>query len=157
MGNTEYLKELLKKKGLKMTTQRGIILEAMSECPGQHLTAEEVYELVRVKRSEIGIATVYRTLQLLSELNLVDTLDLDDGQLRYELVEEANEGQHHHHHLICNRCGKVLEFQEDMMDELEAKIEATTGFKIKDHRVKMYGYCVDCRKEMALAAKEDSI
>ena len=68
MTNMEHFKELLKNKGLKMTTQRGIILEVLSECPNQHLTAEDIYELVRKKQPEIGIATVYRTLQLLSEL-----------------------------------------------------------------------------------------
>ena len=147
MTNMEHFKELLKNKGLKMTTQRGIILEVLSECPNQHLTAEDIYELVRKKQPELGIATVYRTLQLLSELELIDTLDLDDGFVRYELAGTDGSG-HHHHHLICMSCGKVLEFEEDLLENLEEKIELTTGFKIYNHKVKMYGYCKDCKEKL---------
>lgn len=139
------LKELLKNKGLKMTTQRGYILEALLECPNKHLTAEEVYDLVCKKQPEIGIATVYRTLKLLTELELIDTLDLEDGVVRYEIAGNSENGHHHHHHLICMSCGKVLEFREDLMEALEEKIEKTTGFRINDHEVKMYGYCKECR------------
>ena len=149
MGNLEHFAELLKKKGLKMTTQRALILETLSGCPDQHLTAEEIYELVSKKQPEIGIATVYRTLKLLTELHLIDTLDLDDGYVRYELAEDSDSaGHHHHHHLICLNCGKVLEFREDLMDILERRITNTTGFEITDHEVKMYGYCKDCKKSV---------
>lgn len=143
--NMEHLKELLKSKGLKMTTQRGLILESLSES-SKHLTAEEIYELVCKKQPEIGIATVYRTLKLLTELGLIDTLDLEDGFVRYELAGTAGDG-HHHHHLICLSCGKVLEFKEDLMETLEGRIESTTGFKVCDHEVKMYGYCQDCKSK----------
>lgn len=153
MGNREELRQLLKSKGLKMTTQRGVILEVLSEHPNEHLTAEEIYELVRKKQSDIGIATVYRTLQLLSELDLIDTLDLDDGFVRYELAGEEGTG-HHHHHLICLSCGKVLEFEEDLMDILEAKVQMTTGFVICDHKVKMYGYCSDCKGKESIHLRE---
>jgi Fur family ferric uptake transcriptional regulator len=144
----EHFKELLKSKGLKMTTQRGLILESLAECPKMHLTAEEIYELVCKKQPEIGIATVYRTLKLLTELELIDTLDLEDGFVRYELVRNTEAGHHHHHHLICLSCGRVLEFKEDLMEPLEEKIESTTGFKISDHEVKMYGYCNECKKKL---------
>jgi Fur family ferric uptake transcriptional regulator len=144
MEGMDRFRKLLKEKGLKMTTQRGIILEVLSECQGRHLTAEEIYELVRKKQPEIGIATVYRTVQLLSELELIDTLDLDDGFVRYELAG-TDENGHHHHHLICMSCGKVLEFEEDLMEALEEKVEMTTGFKICNHKVKMYGYCKECK------------
>ncbi|MDO4942065.1 MAG: Fur family transcriptional regulator [Lachnospiraceae bacterium] len=148
MNNMEHFKELLKSKGLKMTTQRALILESLSECPKMHLTAEEIYEIVCKKQPEIGIATVYRTLKLLTELGLIDTLDLDDGFVRYELAGSGEDGHHHHHHLICISCGKVLEFKEDLMETLEGKIEMTTGFKIYDHEVKMYGYCKECKEKM---------
>ncbi len=145
--DVNYLGQLLKKKGLKMTKQRGVILEVLSEQPGSHYTAEEIYELVRVRYPEIGIATVYRTLALLAQLELIDTLDLEDGQLRYEFMAEDEEG-HHHHHLICNHCGKVFEFQEDLLETLEERIKNRTGFVITNHRVKMYGYCRECQKQM---------
>lgn len=144
--NVDHFKELLKSKGLKITTQRMVILEVLSESPRAHLTAEEIYELVCKKRPEIGIATVYRTLKLLTELGLIDTLDLDDGFVRYELAGASSDG-HHHHHLICTECGKVLEFKEDLMEVLETKIELTTGFTICDHEVKMFGYCAECKKK----------
>jgi Fur family ferric uptake transcriptional regulator len=62
-------------------------------------------------------------------------------------VKNTEAGHHHHHHLICLSCGKVLEFKEDLMEMLEDKVESTTGFKICDHEVKMYGYCNECKKE----------
>ena len=116
--NEEAFIKILKSKGLKVTNQRKAVLKALSSKPDQHLTAEEIYELVRVDTPEIGIATIYRTIQLLCELGLIDKLNLDDGYVRYEIGKE-DKNEHHHHHLICVNCGKVLKFDDDLLDELE--------------------------------------
>lgn len=143
----ERFKELLKANGLKVTTQRIVILEVLEDRPNEHLTAEEIYECVKEKYPEIGLATVYRTIQLLSELNLIDKLNLDDGFVRYEIGKQGNGvPSHHHHHLICLGCGKVLTFQDDLLETLEQKIQSTMNFQIKDHEVKFYGYCEACQK-----------
>lgn len=143
----ERFKKLLKANGLKVTTQRIAILEVLEDRPNEHLTAEEIYECVKAKYPEIGLATVYRTIQLLSELNLIDKLNLDDGFVRYEIGKQGNgESCHHHHHLICLGCGKVLTFQDDLLETLEQKIQNTMDFQIVDHEVKFYGYCEGCQK-----------
>ena len=139
---------LLREKGLKVTTQRLAVLTVLSQKTDSHLTAEEIYDLVRVEHPEIGLATVYRTIQLLLELKIIDRIHLDDGYVRYELgnVFEDEDG-HHHHHLICVKCGRVTSFQGDLLEEFEKSMEEQTGFMIQDHDVKLYGYCADCRRK----------
>lgn len=144
--NQEQFKELLKKNGLKVTTQRIAILEVLSSRPGEHLTAEEIYDVVREKYQDIGLATVYRTIQMLSELDLIDKLNLDDGYVRYEISNKHREdGGHHHHHLICLDCGNIYTFQDDLLETLETRIGESLGFDVIDHEVKLYGHCKNCR------------
>ena len=144
--NQEQFKYLLKQNGLKVTTQRIAILEVLNSRPGEHLTAEEIYDFVRVKYPDIGLATVYRTIQMLSELNLIDKLSLDDGYVRYEISKnDTEETGHHHHHLICLDCGNIYTFQDDLLETLETRIEETLGFEVVDHEVKLYGHCKKCR------------
>lgn len=148
MSNNEkinQLKDNLKDKGYKLTPQRRAILSSIMKSEDRHLTAEEIYELVKQDCPEIGLATVYRTVQLFEEMDIIIKLDLDDGCSRYELVNE-NEG-HRHHHLICNKCGKVIEVEGDLLEELEAEIENTYKFKILDHSLKFYGVCNECKRE----------
>lgn len=141
----EQFKQILKDRGLKVTTQRVKVLEVLAGCPDKHLTAEEIYTRVKVECPEIGLATVYRTIQLLLELELIDRINLDDGYVRYEIGSlEVEHTRHHHHHLICLECGKVMSFQDDLLDELEEKIEKTTQFQVVNHEVKLYGYCKEC-------------
>lgn len=144
----EQFKRLLKEKGLKVTQQRLLVLEVLADQRDQHMTAEDIYELVKEDYPEIGLATIYRTVQLLLEMQLVDRINLDDGCIRYEIGEFfGGEGKHHHHHLICRTCGKVLPFKDDLLEGLERHIEEQTGFHVLDHELKFYGQCEECRKE----------
>lgn len=138
----ENLKEFLKEKGYKLTPQRRAILNEIINNEGNHLTAEELYDLVKVGCPEIGLATVYRTVQLLEEMGVVCKLDLDDGRSRYELCHQDD--SHQHHHLICNGCGKVIEVQGDLLDEIEEVIEKKYKFTIENHTLKFYGLCSEC-------------
>lgn len=114
----------------------------MGECFG---FAEEIFELVKVDCPDIGLATVYRTIQLPSEPHLIDRIHFGDGFVRYEMGSVPERGRkHRHHHLICMKCGKVISFQDDLLEGLEANIADTTGFFVVDHEVKLYGYCVEC-------------
>lgn len=145
--NQKKFKEMLKEKGLKVTNQRLLVLEVLAEHKDRHMTAEDVYELVKEDYPEIGLATIYRTLQLLLEMQLVDRINLDEGCVRYEIGESFDgeaEGKHHHHHLICKTCGKILPFKDDLLDELERQIEEETGFHVLDHELKFYGQCKEC-------------
>ena len=146
--NHEMFKTLLKENGLKVTTQRIAILDVLQSRPDSHLTAEEIYEYVKEQYPEIGLATVYRTIQLLSDLHLIDKLNLDDGFVRYEIGKVGGEiGKgHHHHHLICLSCGKVFSFEDDMLESLENRIKEELHFSTVDHEVKLYGYCEECQK-----------
>ncbi len=144
----ELLRKRLKEKGLKVTHQRLLILSVLEQNSGRHMTAEDIYELVAEDYPEIGLATVYRTLQLLWDMQLVDRISLDDGCVRYEighLLED--ETKHNHHHLICRSCGRVIPFDADLLDDLEHHIEETAGFRVMDHELKFYGLCRECVKK----------
>ena len=144
----EKFKKMLKEKGLKVTNQRLLVLEVLADNCHRHLTAEDIYELVRENYPEIGLATIYRTVQLLLEMQLVDRINLDDGCARYEIGEVYDgKNKHHHHHLICRTCGKITPFKDDLLEELERRIEEEEGFYVLDHELKFYGQCMDCQKK----------
>ncbi|OJV62120.1 MAG: transcriptional repressor [Clostridiales bacterium 38-18] len=136
-------KKKLKEAGYKLTPQRIAILSAIEANKGLHLNTEEIYDIVKQTNPEMGLATVYRTLQLLEELEVVSSLNLEDGCVRYELYND--EGHHNHHHLICTQCGAVIEVEGDLLDELENKIEKEYAFEILDHKLKFYGICSKCK------------
>ena len=142
--NLNELKENLKEKGYKLTPQGRAIVDIIIDKEGQHLTAEEIYDEVKKICPDIGLATVYRTVLLLEEVGVIYKLDLNDGCSRYELVHSDEE--HRHHHLVCNKCKKVFEVQDDLLEELEERIEKTYKFKILDHSVKFFGICSECCK-----------
>lgn len=138
----DSIKNKFKKEGYKLTTQRRAVLDVIIENQEKHLSPEEIYDIVKIRYPEIGIATVYRTLQLLEKLNIIYRLNFDDGYNRYEL----NLDSENHHHLICLKCGDIMEVKLDLLENLENEIEDENGFKIVDHNVKFFGYCIDCQK-----------
>lgn len=139
--NIEDYKEILKKEGYKLTYQRKIILNTIIEHHSEHLSCDDIFNIVRKKHLEIGIATIYRTLQLFEELKIVHRVNFDDGFSRYELIRGTED---HHHHLVCLECGKVIEVKLDLLEALEKEIEKEEDFDIVDHNVQFYGYCNDC-------------
>lgn len=136
------LKEKLKEKGYKLTPQRRATLDVIIKNQGKHLNTEEIYDLVKDECPEIGLATVYRTLQLLDEMGVISKLNLDDGCSRYELNTHVDD--HQHHHLICEKCGSVIEVEIDLLETLEDEIEKNYNFRVKDHKVKFFGICSKC-------------
>ena len=145
----ELLKARLKEKGLKVTNQRLMLLSVLEQNSGRHMTAEDIYELVSEDYPEIGLATVYRTLQLLWDMQLVDRLNLDDGCVRYEIGHLLKgDAKHNHHHLICRECNRVIPFGDDLLDDLERHIEEATGFHVLDHELKFFGLCRECMEKV---------
>lgn len=142
----ETLKEKLKTKGYKLTPQRKAILDVVMANQGKHLSTEDIYDIVRKDCPDIGLATVYRTLLLLSDLDVLSKINIDDGCVRYEL--NIHEDDHQHHHLICSNCGDILEVVDDLLEDLERRIEAEFDFQIKDHKLKFYGICSKCKKTL---------
>lgn len=140
------VEEKLRTKDYKLTSRRENILQVLIENKDKHLSAEEIYYLVKKRAPDVGLATVYRTLELFSDFEIIHSIDFGDGRKRYELVQAEEEG-HRHHHLICLRCGEIQEVTEDLLEDLERKVTQTYGFSITDHQLKIFGYCRSCREK----------
>ena len=118
--------------GLKMTGQRRVILKVLDEA-SDHPSVEDVYERARKLDDSVSIATVYRTLSLLDELDLVIRHEFQEGYSRYEVNWD------HHHHLIDLESGEVVEFQNAELERLKVKIAHELGYDLVDHRLELYG------------------
>ena len=127
-------------KGLKSTRQREVILEEFLSV-GSHLSTEELYLRLRRKNPRIGYATVHRTLKLFAECGIAEQCHFGDGQARYE----ASDLDEHHDHLICTSCGKIVEFEDPRIEQLQEKVARQHGFSIERHRLELYGCCESCR------------
>ena len=126
------LEKACAEKGLKMTGQRRVILRVLGSSE-DHPSVETVYERAKEIDPSISIATVYRTLSLLDEMNLVIRHEFQEGHSRYELNWD------HHHHLIDLETGHVIEFQNDDLEKMKKKIARDLGYDLIDHRLELYG------------------
>jgi Fur family ferric uptake transcriptional regulator len=133
------LHHFLRERGLKATRQRDEIVRALREA-GAHVTVDELYRRVRQKNPNLGYATVYRTLRLLSESGWASARRFGDRTARFEHRVEGE----HHDHLICLRCGKIQEFENDRLEELQERIARQQGFQVREHKLELYGYCQEC-------------
>lgn len=139
----EKIKKQLHTSSYKLTPQREATLRVLLEHESDHLSAEDIYLLVKEKSPEIGLATVYRTLELLTELKIVDKINFGDGVSRYDLRKEG--ANHFHHHLVCIECGSVEEIREDLLEDVELIVEKRWNFIVKDHRLTFHGICRNCQ------------
>lgn len=135
----DILNEYLKKKDLKLTDQRKLILEKFLNTE-THFTAEELYDKLKQNNPNIGLTTVYRTLKLFCQCGLASELKLADGVSRYEHLF----GHNHHDHLICIECGKFIEVNDPEIETLQNRLAQTNDFKVLHHRMELYGICKDC-------------
>lgn len=122
-----------------MTGQRKVILRVLDDSE-DHPSVEDVYERAKTIDSSISIATVYRTLNLLDELDLVIRHEFQEGYSRYEVNWD------HHHHLVDLETGKVIEFQNDELEKLKEKIARDLGYELVDHRLELYGKKIKKKK-----------
>lgn len=141
----EKIKQQLQSQGYKLTPQREATVRVLLENEEDHLSAEDVFMLVKEKAPEIGLATVYRTLELLSELHVVHKLNFGDGVARYDL--RGDNTKHHHHHLICVQCGTMQEILEDWLGPLEERLLNEFQFQVVDHRLDFQGVCKNCQEK----------
>jgi Fur family ferric uptake transcriptional regulator len=139
----EKVRRAIAAREQRLTPQRELVLQVLARDGDRHLSAEEIYLLARQEMPEIGLATVYRTLELFAELGVISRLEVGAGQTRYELNRSPD--LHYHHHLICHKCGRIEEFREDLLEELERRVEEETGFTITDHNLRFFGLCRTCR------------
>lgn len=138
---TQFL-EYLSKNKMSATEQRRIVLEVFLGTQGHH-SCEELYEHVSKRDPSISPATVYRTIKLLAESGIADSLDFGDGVTRFECCNEKE----HHDHLVCIRCDRKIEVVEERIEELQEKLADKHDFVVNRHKMILYGICADCRKQ----------
>lgn len=129
----------IKEAGLKVTRPREKILAVLERSERRHLSAEDVYKELLISGEDIGLATVYRVLTQFEGAGLVCRRHFEGGQSVFEL----NSGTHHDH-LICIKCGRVVEFVDALIEERQQAIAVERGFRIEDHSLVLYGVCGDC-------------
>jgi Fur family transcriptional regulator, ferric uptake regulator len=137
----EILLRHLKSVGLKHTEQRDTILRTFLETR-EHLSTDELYQLVKKRDPKIGFTTVYRTLKLLAECGLASEVSFHDGVARFE--HQYN--RRSHHHMVCTECGGSVEFFSPEVDKLEEEIGRKHHYATTRHTLQIYGVCEDCRK-----------
>ncbi len=133
------LQDFLVQQGLRNTHQREVILAEFLR-QHRHFTIEELCEEVKKVDSTIGYATVYRTLRLFTECGIASKHDFGSGSARFE-----RESGHHHDHMICTKCSKIIEFENDEIERLQDEVCAEHKFRLTSHRMEMYGLCENCQ------------
>jgi Fur family ferric uptake transcriptional regulator len=141
----------IRKKGLKLTSQRRRILKRVFTTD-RHFTAEEIHEAFRRGRNDVSRATVYRTLSLLVEGGFIDMLELGGDTKRYEHILDRE----HHDHLLGVRCGAVVEFQEPRIEALQDEVARRHTFRITSHSLRLFGTCKKCTAALASGASAAS-
>lgn len=129
----------LSKEGFKCTPQRKLLLDILFQETG-HLSAEEIYEKIKVSQPNVSFGTVYRNLSLLAELGIINQLDFKDGRSRFEISSG------HHHHLVCLGCGTAIDMPACPFSKLIHETADANNFSIKNHNFEVYGYCEGCSK-----------
>ena len=135
-----FFKAALKERNLKSTSQRDDIARVFF-ASNRHISVEELYREVKKVNPRVGYATVYRTVRLLRECGLAAERHFNDGEARFENVEQ----EQHHDHLICERCGRIVEFSNAEIEELQELVARKLDFVISRHKMELYGICGDCR------------
>ncbi len=136
------LARFLEEHHLKHTKQREAILDVFLAASG-HVTSEDIYKAVREEHPNIGYTTVYRTMKLLCEAGLANERHFDEGITRYEIEHE------HHDHLVCVKCGRIIEFECAMIEATQDEIAERYHFRVLRHRHELYGHCESCREDGA--------
>ena len=129
----------LSRQGYRLTPQRLMILEAVDGAD-DHISTEEIYMQVCDQYPNLNISTVYRTLELLKELGLVTETDLGDGRVRYHSIKKG-----HHHHLVCHKCGNIIDMDESVLSPLKAALSRDYGFDAELRHLAIFGLCSKCR------------
>jgi len=143
IDQSAVLNNYLKKRGLKFTPERKVILEGIASFSG-HFDIERLYDRLRRKESEISFATIYRTLPHLIKSGLIREVMRCQDRPQYEV----SFGYPHHDHLVCINCGKILEFKDDEIERLQSRVCKRFDFRPTEHRLGIRGYCRSCRSKI---------
>lgn len=134
-----FLKHI-QRKGLKRTSQRELILDVFLRAE-QHLSNEDLYQLVKKEDPTVGQTTVYRTLKILTDAGLAREVRFGDGRTHYE----HNYKHQHHDHMICSECGRIIEFYSPELEAIQDEMAARHDFELTQHLLRMIGVCSECR------------
>jgi len=129
--------------GLRLTQARLAVADAIGRQEG-HFTAEDVLASSLMGRRRVGRATIFRSIELLTDLGLVERVDLPSGEHAYVTCEPAA----HHHHIVCSTCGRSVEVGELGLEPILGSVAASTGFTIESHRLELFGRCPDCQARL---------
>jgi Fur family ferric uptake transcriptional regulator len=140
ISNKDF-RRTLNTAGLRATNQRSLILEVIRKGKG-HLDADEIYRRAREKEPRLSLSTVYRNLQTLKKLGLVEEVHFDEEHHHYEAKPSTE-----HHHLVCLRCGRIIEFEYPLSRLLKRNVVEARDFDITGSEVRMMGYCSQCQQE----------
>ncbi len=143
MTNNKLLsdfKDALRKEGLKITPQRIAVLEEIMKGEG-HRESEDIYMAIKTRKIHVSRATVYRTLDILVQHGFARKLNLGDGRARYEPKIDSP----HHDHMICNNCGKIIEFVNHEIEKIQEEIAKHHQFKLQQHIHQLFGICKECQ------------
>lgn len=138
----EKLTEELKKHGLKTTKARVAVLQALSES-SQPVPAEQLYLLLRNQNLDVNLSTVYRCLESLEQVGMITRISILSGE---SMLFEYNNDRHRHY-LICLGCKKIVTVHHCPLGNYERELEESTDYQIEEHRLYLYGYCGECKKE----------
>ncbi|OOF37949.1 transcriptional repressor [Rodentibacter mrazii] len=142
--------KLLKKAGLKITEPRLTILALMQNHKNEHFSAEDVYKILLEQHSDIGLATVYRVLNQFDEANILIRHNFEGNKSVFELAPTE-----HHDHIICEDCGKVFEFSDNLIEQRQKEISEQYGIKLKAHSLYLYGKCSDIETCEEIVKKDE--
>ena len=138
MKQREDIGKKLQALGYRLTPQRMMVIAAI-ESPNSHISAEEIYTQVKAKYPQVNISTIYRTVELLKRLGLVTETDMGEGIVRYHAGEKG-----HHHHLVCQKCGKVVDLDEGVLFSLKETLRQEHGFEADLRHLAIFGHCLNC-------------
>ncbi len=138
----ERILEAFKQKGLRVTGPRRTLACLLVETVGSDFTIEELWDMVLKRDPAIGRATVFRAVEILQELQLLDRVEFSNGSHRFRFCHEAGQ---HHHHATCSSCGKVIEVPTCLSAEQLATVSRVANFTVEGHRLEFFGRCANCR------------
>lgn len=148
--NREFIKAKFAEKGCRFTVPRRAIIDLLNSTKG-HLSAEDVYHRLHPDYPGLGLTTVYRTLELLTEWEIVHKFDFGEGRARFELIDA--QGKNHHHHLICTKCKRIIDYSDFIDEEIELikktekALKKRHNFKVNKHIIEFHGICEKCRED----------
>ena len=137
---SRWIGRKLSRLGYRLTPQRLMILRTVEEA-ADHISVEEIHAQVRARYPQMNISTVYRTLELLKQLGLVTETDFGDGRVRYHCMGKGR----HHHHLVCEKCGEIIDMEESILNPLWVEIQQKYNFKVNMKHLAFFGLCPRCQ------------